>query len=48
MKEDEFKRKVINDLESKGFNIIDLGSGTFNLLIDEGKRPFLETLKSPK
>jgi len=40
--EEEFKKKVINDLENRGLIIIDLGSGTFDLLIDKGKRPLLE------
>jgi len=40
--EEKFKKKVVKDLENRGLIVIDLGSGTFDLLIDEGKRPFLE------
>jgi hypothetical protein len=39
---EEKLKKIIGDLKDKGLITIDLGSGTFDLLIDEGKRPLLE------
>jgi len=45
MKVDEIndlKPKIIKDLKDKGVRVIDLGSGTFDLFIDNGKGYFIE------
>ena len=45
--EDQIRQKVIEDIENRGFNVINLGNGTFDLII-EGKRPYLVELKIMK
>jgi len=32
--ESDFEKKVISDLDSEGFNVINMGSGTFDLFIE--------------
>jgi hypothetical protein len=37
-----FKRKLVRDLEKEKVRVLNLGSGTFDLFVDERKRFFIE------
>ena len=44
MEENDFRDRLIHDLESRGINVVNLRNGTFDLIV-EGVRPFVCEVK---
>jgi len=42
--EEEFRNNLVQDLQSRGINVVNLRGGTFDLVI-EGKRPYVCEIK---